>query len=209
MSFFYIFYLDKQMTSSLGPYIDSEVERLTTNIVTKTIRKVLSNQKIDTLLIENDSMESKTMSYNINKINDIKEKITNDVQETLDHLENADIEDYHLFKELNKGKYKKIKNGILAENTINSLRGTVIFANIGPSIPIRLYFVGQVNSKIEIKTKEYGINNILIELYLTISIKEQVMMPISSKKKEITIEELIATDIIRGNIPNYYSGFSK
>lgn len=199
------------MVKSLGPYVDSEVERLTSNIVNKTIREKMNKKNIKSFLIENTSIASNqpNIFYNVEKINSLKSEITDSIQNTLTSLDEANINDYHLFNQLHTGKYAKIKKGILAENSINSLRGSTILGNLGPSVPVRLFFVGQVQSNIEIETKEYGINNLLIEIYLTISVKEQIMMPLSSKIKTITLKELLGADIVRGTIPNYYSGFSK
>ena len=57
--------------------------------------------------------------------------------------------------------------------------------------------------------KEYGINNVIVETYLVVTIKEQVIMPLSSKRKNIVIKEPLTIDIIQGSIPNYYNGYLK
>lgn len=195
---------------SLGPYVDIEVERLTNNIVDAAVRKKMQEKKYGPFLMENSSENGETFfSYDTVELNLLKNEITSYVQKVLSHLDCADIEDDYLFQQLKTSKFKKIKNGILAENSINSLRGSTLFGNMGPSIPIRLYFVGQVSSKIDIFAKEYGINNVLVEVYLIIKVKEQVMMPISSKSKEIEISELVSMDVVRGKVPSYYGGFSK
>ena len=195
---------------SLGPYVDIEVERLTNNIVDTAVRKKMQEKKYGPFLMENSSENGETFfSYDTVELNLLKNEITSYVQKVLSHLDCADIEDDYLFQQLKTSKFKKIKNGILAENSINSLRGSTLFGNMGPSIPIRLYFVGQVSSKIDIFAKEYGINNVLVEVYLIIKVKEQVMMPISSKTKEIEIRELVSMDVVRGKVPSYYGGFSK
>ena len=205
MSFLNLLFLDKKLTSSLGPYVDAEVERLTKNIVNKAVQQKMLEKDYGNFLIK----ESESFSYDIKKINMLRKELTDYIQEILMHLEKADIDDNQLFGQLKTSHFKKIKNGILAENSISSLRGTTIFGNIGPTVPIRLYFVGQVSTDIDIQIKEYGINNVIVEIYLIITVKEQVMMPISSKAKEIKIREIIDTNIIRGTIPNYYGGLLK
>ena len=61
---------------------------------------------------------------------------------------------------------------------------------------------------IDIKVKEYGINNLMVEIYFVATVKEQITMPFSSKRREVVVNQLLSVDIIRGEIPNYYKGFS-
>ena len=80
---------------------------------------------------------------------------------------------------------------------------------MGPKIPIKIVFLGDINTDVEIKFEEYGINNIIVKMYLIVNVYEQASLPITSKEKKITIREIMAVDIIRGELPNYYSGFVK
>jgi len=205
MSFFCLLFLDKKMTSSLSPYVNAEVERLTTNIVNKAVRKKMLDKNYGDYLITSGEV----LSLDIVKLNQVKEEITDYVNEVLMHLDDASVTDYYLSDYLKTGKFKKIKHGILAENSVGSLRGSTLFGNIGPTVPIRLFFVGQVTSDIDIETKEYGINNVIVKVYLILNVKEQVMMPLASKKKEIIIREVLEVDMLKGEIPNYYTGISK
>lgn len=77
-------------------------------------------------------------------------------------------------------------------------------ANIGPTIPIRLLFTSQVDSDIDISVEEYGINNVVLKLYLVVTLKEQINMPISSKRKDIIIKTPLSINIIKGKVPSYY-----
>ncbi len=193
------------MSKSLSPYVDAEVERLTSNIVNKAVRKRILDGNYGSFLIDSDD----NISYDVVKLNRVKEDITGYVDDVLTHLDEAFIEDCYFSEQLKVGKFRRIKNGILAENSISSLRGSVIFGNIGPTIPIRLFFVGQVHSDIDVQVKEYGINNAMIEIVLVLTVKEQVMMPLASKSKKIVVRELLGIDIVRGKTPDYYTGFSK
>ena len=54
------------------------------------------------------------------------------------------------------------------------------------------------------KTKEYGINNVIVETYAVIDIVNEVSLPITTKKISVKVREPITIDIVKGNIPNYY-----
>ena len=152
MSFFYLLFLDKKMVKSLYPYVNNEVERLTNTIVHKAIRRKIVEKNYGNFLVKSDNDEESYYSYNMYQINQFKEDVTDYIQDVLSHLDSANIEDTLLFGDLKVSRFPKIKNGILAENSISSLRGSTIFGNIGPTIPIRLYFVGQVSSEIDVQT---------------------------------------------------------
>ena len=57
-----------------------------------------------------------------------------------------------------------------------------------------------------INIKNYGINNALIEITLDITVKEKVILPINTEEITVTQTLPIALKIIKGTVPNYYSG---
>ena len=67
-----------------------------------------------------------------------------------------------------------------------------------------MVFSGNINSDIDIQVEEYGINNAIVKIYIVVSIREQAILPLTSKENEIVIREPIVVDIIKGEIPKYY-----
>ena len=56
------------------------------------------------------------------------------------------------------------------------------------------------------KVKEYGINNVLVELYLNIRIVNDIITIGSRDSFENNFEVIIASRLITGDIPDYYGG---
>lgn len=193
------------MDKTLKPYIDIEVERLTNNIVLKSIHKSLDKDYNFKL----EDNKSQNIYYDTKKLNKIKNSITNDIQDTLINLDNGNINDFFISEKLKKSRFKKVKNGIICDVSIDSIQNFSLFANVSPTIPIKLIFSDQLNSDIDVDIKEYGINNVIIQVYLIVTVKEQVIMPLSSKRSTIVIKEPISIDIIRGKIPEYYNSYLK
>lgn len=193
------------MDKTLKPYIDIEVERLTNNIVLKSIHKSLDKDYNFKL----EDNKSQNIYYDTKKLNKIKNSITNDIQDTLINLDNGNINDFFISEKLKKSRFKKVKNGIICDVSIDSIQNFSLFANVSPTIPIKLIFSDQLNSDIDVDIKEYGINNVIIQVYLIVTVKEQVIMPLSSKRSSIVIKEPISIDIIRGKIPEYYNSYLK
>ena len=211
MTVYILNFIDIRLHLILKKYVDIEVERLTTNIINKAIHKQMVDYSYHDFLIvkkNNDGSVDKII-YDTYKINKIKNEITKNIQDLLIDIDNGNIDDYFVSDRLKIGKFKNLSNGIICDVSIGSIRNSSLFANVGPSIPIKLVFSGQISSDIDLKVKEYGINNALIEIFLVVHIKEQVIMPISSKQKTVVFREPLAIDIIKGNVPDYYGGMVK
>ena len=196
----YFTYLNKKVKETLINYVDVEVERVFTNIINRVLRE--NNVKFNDYLIYNKE-DKNNISYDIDKVNEYTDYVSEKINEELYNLENEYIDNKYDYKYYDKNKYKYIRKGLLYEFSFNSINNNILFGNLGASIPIKISFLGSVNSSIEIVSKDYGINNIIIEAYLNISVKSYTTMPVGSNIKDVSIKELVFVDIINGNVPNY------
>jgi sporulation protein YunB len=187
-----------RIKSILLPYLDVEVERLVTNIVNKTINDEMKNINID----KNDF-------YNMSKLSELENRIDGVIEEKLINIDDGEVDDYFLPKRIKNSRFKSIKNGVLCDVSIGSIRGSTVFSNVGPTIPVKLLFSSGTSSNIDVEVSEYGINSAIIKIYLNIEISEQITMPITSKHKKINIKKPLIIDIIKGEIPDYYTGLIK
>lgn len=186
--------MDKKTNKIIYNYIDTESERISNNIISSVIHKELANYDYSNLELKYDDGNIIYNTFEINKLtNDISIKI----QKVLNDIDNNRVSKYYD----NPNTFKHIRNGIVCELSLGSIRNSVLFANVGPTIPIKLVFLSQNNVDVDIKTTEYGINNIMVKIYLKITLYEQITMPISSRRKEIIVKEPLAISIIRGEIP--------
>ena len=212
ISFSVLLFLDNRVNKMLDQYINIEVERYVNNVISKALREKISQlSKNEYTNISNSQNYNNinAISYNTVKMNAIKDELEATVQQEIIKIENGDLNDYFIPFRIKSRRYKKIKNAILCDVSIGSIRNSLLFANVGPTIPIKLIFTGHTNSEIEVKKKEYGINNIIIETSIKIIIHEQAIMPISSKTKTIVLREPLSIDIINGKTPNYYGTYIK
>lgn len=173
---------------------------MTSHVVYASIQEI-DNLDSDDYLIFKDG----NGSYNFSAINDYRDKLTNTLQKNLISIEKGSYpKKLNNYLNYNKKKYSHIKNGYPCEISFNSIINSTLFANIGPTIPVKLSFIGDIDVSIDIRTKEYGINNVVIEVYAVVDVKNQLSMPITTQKYDLKIEEPITLDIVRGDIPDYY-----
>lgn len=198
-SFILIIIVNIKLKGALDNYINIESERIVSHVINQSIKDI--NFPSNYYLKNNDG----NISYNFSNINIYKEELTKRIQNYFSLIESGDYSKYPLYTlQYNKSKYNKIRKGYLCEMSFNALFNSVIFANVGPTIPVKLSFVGNVSVNLDVKTKEYGINNAIVEIYADVDIINKISMPIVQKKINVSVKEPIVVDIVKGNIPDYY-----
>lgn len=78
----------------------------------------------------------------------------------------------------------------------------LIFYSLGPKINIKMTQVGNITSSYESIFESAGINQTRHKIYLNVSMKLKIIVPLNSKDVEITSQIPIAETIIVGKIPN-------
>lgn len=191
-----IYYIDKSISKIIDKKINNEFEIIVRHELLQTIHNYKYNCNKE-IIIENNS--KKYISYNMEEIKEIKRNIEKKVIKRLEQLKKGDFSNGQTIKII---KNKNKKNKIYYKTNIIPFRNnSILFSNV-PTIPIRIDFYKFVDSKIDVNTKDYGINNLLLEINIIIKVQEQIILPISSKKRNIIIIEPIEVAIIQGDIPN-------
>ncbi|MEG0026246.1 MAG: sporulation protein YunB [Bacilli bacterium] len=200
--------LDKKIMPTLMNYVELEIKRLSTLVITKAVNKHVANDlDIEKLFIINKDNEGqiKTIDFNSTLVNKFLTTTTSNVQISLRQIENGKIDIIQLSDEINvKFKKKHHDQGIIFEVPMGIVWNNAFLSNLGPKIPVRLNIVGDITSNIKTKVTNYGINNALIEVFIIMKIDEQVILPFISKKISIKSDIPIALKLIQGTVPNYY-----
>ena len=207
LSTFLIFkYINNRFTPILMEYAESELKRISLYIINESINdEVIKDINFNELYVTNKSDQTiNSIDFNTFITNQILQKINNNIWNNLNALQTGNLEllniDNSIFSnssDLKKGVITKIPLGIVYNNPL--------FNNLGPKIPIKLNFSGNVNSYLETNIKNYGINNAIIEITINIEVEEQVLLPFTSKKIKVSNKIPLAIKIIEGNIPEYYA----
>ena len=205
-SFFLLAIVDRMVSPMLYKYITMEAERVVTGIVNSSVNKLAENNFSKDILeiTKNKDDDIKYVTYNTKEVNRLLDLINKDIQKRLIELEEGKTEKLNLAENLKRGSFKNVKQGIVYEIPFGSIRNSTLFGNIGPNIPIKMSFVGQITSNFRTRVNNYGINNLVVEAYIETEVTSQSTMPVSSKSKKIKVEVPISVEIIQGNIPIYY-----
>lgn len=192
-------YINKRISPKAIHYAELEIRKLSGLIITQSV-SVESPERLNIndmfLITRNNNNEILTVDLNTVILNKVIKDSTIKIQENLKKLEQGQIDDNN--EENKKGVVLKIPSGVVYNN--------FLLNNLGPKIPVKLKILGDMQSNVKTKVTNYGINSALIEVTLEITIKEEVILPISTSEIEVITTIPIAIKLIQGTVPNYYSG---
>lgn len=101
-------------------------------------------------------------------------------------------------KEFNNGNRTNI--GI----SVGSLSGLYVLSGMGPSIPVKVSILGNIETDVKSEFIAQGINQTLHRLYVVATCKMKVLTPLKSFETEVTNQVIIAEHVIIGDIPDTY-----
>lgn len=206
--------INKAFTPIVLETAQLEINKFSTIIINRAISQVLED-KINTdkifETVKSDDGQVQTIDFNPVIVNQVLNVATTVVQENLRLLEKGNIEELGNFSDfLSDKQIDKIKKGIITEIPVGTVFKNSILSNIGPKIPIRLHYIGDVNSNITTKVTPYGINNALVELGVHLEMTALIVLPFTTDKMKLECDIPLAIKIVQGSIPNYYgSGLLK
>ena len=208
ISFFCVSLLGKKVNPILLNYLNLEVERITSNVIDSTVNDVLAQGLTQELFIvsKNTNNEIEMIDYNSQEVNALLYDINQKVYLKLKKLEEGDVKEFDLSSSLLGDGFQSVENGIVCEIPFGSLTGNGFLSNLGPVIPIKMSFLGHVSSSLRTKVTSYGINNLYLEVYVDVEVKERISLPRSSKDVTIHMDAPLSIKIISGSVPDYYGG---
>ncbi len=177
-----------------------EAKKHSTFIVNEAVNNIINyNDEKYNIFITTLSKdgEVRAIDYDTNAVNKLLNEITISVQKNLVKMMNDDGE------ALNNDVYGDRKK-VIAKIPVGVVFNNSILSNIGPKIPIRLHYIGDISSNVKTKITPYGINNAVIEISIRLDMTAQLYMPFVTKSIKLENSIPIATKVIQGSIPNYY-----
>ena len=181
-------------------YAISEMKNISTITINNSVKNEIDSFDNNMLYItKNKDNEIQMIDFDSSKVNKMLISIT---QSVLDNLNKMDINK-------NNASFEKItlNEKLIYEIPLGVISNNIFLSNFGPKIPVKLNIIGDVVSNIKSDIKEYGINNALIQISISINITEKIIIPFMSDTINVKTDIPISLKIMQGNIPSYYGGF--
>lgn len=205
--FFFTFSLVKIYSNKISPKVvrvaETKLKKFTESFLSNNVGYDLfgENTLEDILIInKNDEEEILYVDFNLEKAYLVLDTVTEELNNLLINLENG-----HITSE-NDQNIISNDSGLIMELPMFIASDSVLFANLGPKIYFKINFIGSVLTNIRSEIRDYGMNNALVELYVTIKVTEELMAPVTKSSQEVEYDVLIASQVINGRVPAYYGG---
>lgn len=211
-TFFMLYFLALKITPMLLETAEVEIRKISLAIINKSLspslnEKMNSENLFETHISSDGSIQ--TIDFNSILVNQILDSATTLIHKNMKLLEEGKIEEIGNDFGLQYSDLEHLRKGIVANIPIGIIYNNPLLANLGPRIPIRIRYLGNLDGNITTKVSEYGINNALVEIGIHLEMTAMILLPFSSGVRKMTWDIPIIVKMVQGNIPNYYSnGFN-
>lgn len=200
--------INKSFTPILLETAKLEINKISTIVINKAISQVLED-KINVeeifLITKSDDGYIQTVDFNPIIVNQVLNVATTVVQDNLQMLEDGNFENINnVFEHTSSTKFRNTNQGLLMEIPVGATLKNSLLSNVGPNIPIRMHYLGDVNSNITTKVTSYGINNALVEIGVHLKMTAKIILPFITDSMNLECDIPLAIKLIQGSVPSYY-----
>lgn len=191
-------------TSSAKELVNQKIDKVLYQFFNELITNDIINKENvnDILLItKNNKDEIITVNYDLEKTYKILTDVTNKLSVAVNDLEYGKIDVKLYDKYLENGK-----NGLIINIPFFLNSNNIFINNIGPRIPVLINFNENLLTNIKTNVKNYGFNNALLEIYITVEMQKLIITPMVKEQEKFNYNILIAALVVNGSVPNFYGG---
>lgn len=211
LSIFFIYLIDKKITPVLLRYATVETKRFSTILINQAIDDEVIELMDDNSLFtvtKSSSDEIQMVDFNTKRVNEVLEFINKKIGQKLTSLEKGEINDLNFVDSFKGVNFDKLKKGVVCEVPAGIIISSSLLSNMGPLIPVKLSFIGQVTTNLKTKVKNYGINNAYVEVSVHVEVTQKITMPISTEEVPVSLDIPLTVKMIQGKVPSFFSNAS-
>lgn len=189
----------KKLNESLIASTKKEIEEITINIVTKNLAKEKLKQITAEdliIIIKNDKDEITDVDFKLDKAYKALIDIKDDIEKEVINLKSGAV----------PSNATSIGENLVIKIPYYAYTNNALLMNLGPKIHVKINLLESIVGDVYTKISSYGINTVLINLYMKFYLIESFLYPSVSEKIELEFEVLVATKVIQGKIPSFYNG---
>ena len=184
-----IYFLNIYFSDRVKIYMDNKGVIYTQNYIQESIMdEVINEINISDLYLIKEDLNNKVESVIINtaQVNKILAKTNSNLEKNINNIQNTKL-----------------------EIPFYSIFGDTIFSSIGPNIKLKIYPIGSYKCDVKTSATQYGINNTLFEIYITVNMNIETLVPLQKSKSNVECKIPLVMQIIHGEVPRYYYNTDK
>ena len=164
----------------------------------KEVNKIMKNNDNSIKITKNIKGEIESIDFDTTLFNEVLLTVSKSIRKKLENLEKG----MELPNEMYKRKDKRFRKGIIYEIPLMISSNNVFLANLGPRIPIKIEYSGNVGLDIKSRVKPYGINSALVEIYIYVEVTQRTVGPFYSDDVLLTSEIPVVIRLVKGSVSN-------
>lgn len=207
-SFIFLYLLNKFAMPLILEYASVQTKRMSIEVLRgvglQEVNKFLKDKELF-IIDKNNKGEIESINFDTVLINETLLLIAKNVRGRLKEVENGEnLPDEVYFNR----DISKLKKGIIFEVPSGIIFKNAFLANIGPKIPVKIKYSGNVGLDVKTSVTEYGINSAIVKVYIYVEVNQSTILPFKSKTVTASSEIPVVIKLVKGNVPNYISDYN-
>ncbi|MFD1020490.1 sporulation protein YunB [Thalassobacillus hwangdonensis] len=216
-TFLSLWVINKGITPTLIEIAETKTQQYGRDALLDAVSKRIADDLTfeDMITMEkNDEGYITYMAWNSVVVNRVLRNTTYRVQNFLRHMERGEIPDggttLDVPMEEDEGEegQNRVKDDALIEIPIGQATNNAVLANLGPKVPVKFTVIGDVQSNVDMRVTEYGINSALFEVLIHIEVNVRLVIPFSTKTTVVYTDIPVAMNTLSGPVPEFYNGMN-
>ena len=192
----------KKTTKYSEVLVNQKIDKVLYQFFNELITNDIINKEIvnDILEITKDNKgEILAVNYDLEKTYKILTDVSSILTKSINDFEHGKIDVKLYDKYLESGK-----NGLVLYIPFFLSSDNVFINNVGPKMPVLINFNENILTNIKTKVTNYGFNNALLEIYITVEMQKLIITPIIKDEEKFNYDILVAALVVNGSVPNFY-----
>lgn len=203
-----VWIINKGIEPILMNVATSYSKQFATKAINMAVNKRLLSEdlEVDKLITieKTDEGDVASIGWNPLVVNAVLSRTTQRVEDFLDNLETGKVPPPGVPPDV-QIKTQEEEEAVMFEVPLGQATNISLLSNLGPKVPVRMVFVGNVQSDVKDEVSEYGINNSLIKISIVLTVNVQVVIPFETEVAEVTTEVPVDIRVIQGKVPYFYN----
>lgn len=191
----FIHYYDYKISNKVLNIAKSRLEELTVMYIKKDI--IPKDKDLNKLIIINKNKNDEIIYVDINYdyANQILQEVVGNIQNNINRIRKENQKELQSY---NGNLYLKIPLYLYGNGTLLN--------NLGPKVVVKLSFYEYVLGTIDTEIEQYGINNVLLKVYLDVELNQKMIIPYQERLVKNNFRLILGTKLINGTVPDIYGG---
>ncbi|MCD7036267.1 sporulation protein YunB [Metabacillus sp. GX 13764] len=202
-----LYIINKEISPTLMRIAEIETKRIASLVINNAIQDEMEKNVDTTKLIEvkRDKAGKVTdTSFDSQYVTRMMAGITGKIQKYLREAEKGNMAGLENRKPGSVTIGQK-NNGIVSYIPIGQATNNALLGGLGPMVPVRFYVMGDVFSDVKTNVKQYGINNALFEISISVKVDVETVIPFATKPFTVTTNVPVILKAVQGDVPEYFN----